>query len=284
MGSIFSKLVRPKKPPTNFFSLPREIRDKIYGEVVVVGKVFLMDDRPEDQARNSSSRERYADKHLYRKPDLAIFRVCKQIHAEAEKVYLTKNLFVFSVGWMNFPPFKNPSTNPPLFSQRALTTVRNISLALDKSDLTHLQAKGRDAASWGRRYDTMTRSQRREIAHQDLHWNLDMNFEDQDELFDGMRRTAEDPTLVYVELDVKNALCPLGCCRPFQAWLTPWLFTLRPAAIDILGARSVKEGKKIKMYIVEEIEFCNEDDEMEMESVDAGKMDIQVRNRTVSRL
>jgi hypothetical protein len=47
---------------------------------------------PEDYA--VANERRFKDRKAYRTPSLGILRVCKQVHDEAEEVYLGKNLFV----------------------------------------------------------------------------------------------------------------------------------------------------------------------------------------------
>jgi hypothetical protein len=72
-----------------FLDLPVELRVQVYEELLVVGKIFYT---PDDYA--VSNEKRFKDWKAYRTPSLEMLRVCKQVHGEAEEVYLGKNLFV----------------------------------------------------------------------------------------------------------------------------------------------------------------------------------------------
>jgi len=64
-----------------FFDLPAGLRNAVYEELVVVGRDFYF---------KSDVR---SDNDQYRKPSVKLFRACKQMHAEAEPLYLAKNIF-----------------------------------------------------------------------------------------------------------------------------------------------------------------------------------------------
>jgi hypothetical protein len=64
--------------------LPAELRFHIYAELVIVGKVFYT---PIVHELKDGRFEGYKS---YRKPELQILRVSKQVHEEAEEVYLSK--------------------------------------------------------------------------------------------------------------------------------------------------------------------------------------------------
>jgi hypothetical protein len=79
----------PFPMPFRFLDLPTELRLQVYEHVVVVGRVFYDPDPLE--AHDSISPFAYFQE--YEVPSLAILRVRKQIHAEAEDIYLKVNLF-----------------------------------------------------------------------------------------------------------------------------------------------------------------------------------------------
>ncbi|KAF2114708.1 hypothetical protein BDV96DRAFT_83619 [Lophiotrema nucula] len=122
----------------HFLELPTELRIMIYEELLVVGKVFY--EVEEDNVKNG---KRYRGWKLFRKPEVQLLRVCKQIHEEAEPVYLSWNLFVLPVQFDTFRPFQNHyHYSPPLrgcdpsqryiFSTAGLSCIKNISFAIDQ--------------------------------------------------------------------------------------------------------------------------------------------------------
>jgi hypothetical protein len=76
----------------------------------VEGKVFFSPD-----AYAVQNERRFRKKDGYQHPQLQLLRVCKQIHAEAEEVYLSKNLFMLPDHFM----YHNP--NKPLARLASIT-------------------------------------------------------------------------------------------------------------------------------------------------------------------
>jgi hypothetical protein len=79
----------PRDQTFRFLDLPAELRCQIYEYFVVVGKIFYSPDY-----YSVKNEKRFKDWEAYRTPELTILRVCKQMHSEAEEIYLSKNLFV----------------------------------------------------------------------------------------------------------------------------------------------------------------------------------------------
>jgi hypothetical protein len=182
-----------------FLELPTEIRVLIYQELLVVGKVFFTPSRHE--ARREA---RLKDWQLYQKPVLKILRVCKFIHKEAEYEYLRWNLFVLPpdcevqyplLGYGPYRQLFNQSYHKDMFSSKAFSMVRNISLAVGPREhdwehchtIPHLLHNSGHTQSWSARQ---------------VNWLTIVRF-----VLTVLRR------LHYVELDFSAAFCHAGCCH-----------------------------------------------------------------------
>jgi hypothetical protein len=124
----------PCDQPFRFLDLPVELRCQVYEYFVVVGKIFYSPD--EYSVRNE---KRFKDWEAYRAPELTILRVCKQLHSEAEKIYLSKNLFVLPDFLSHREPFRQyprqedcvSLPDRPLFSKSAAKILKNISVSFN---------------------------------------------------------------------------------------------------------------------------------------------------------
>jgi hypothetical protein len=116
----------PVARPCGLLALSTELRCQIYERLVVIGKVFYT---PEQYSIRNE--KRLKDSKAYKTPELSILRVCKQIHDEAEDIYLSRNLFVlpdfFACKEFNYS--KHQCLKRPLFSSAGPKLVKNISLA-----------------------------------------------------------------------------------------------------------------------------------------------------------
>ncbi|KAF2246738.1 hypothetical protein BU26DRAFT_521173 [Trematosphaeria pertusa] len=232
-------------PHFRFLDLPAEMRVMIYEELVVVGKIFYT-----HNLHDVENGRRCHGFELFKKPKLTIFLVCKQIHTEAEKVYLTKNLFVLPVNWPAFQPFttrntsdevedddessKQPAAPRYLFSASALDSVKNISISIDQKQLEHY---GCSHSAWTQIYepaigpfDQLTRHQRFDHIH-------DLELDDvADQWLDLVHSLPVPPTgLHYLEVDFTNAYCPIGCCRPIHLAVGDWITLVAPKKLDVIG-------------------------------------------------
>ncbi|KAI5255228.1 hypothetical protein E4T42_02015 [Aureobasidium subglaciale] len=124
---------RPKLPSGQYFpflQLPFEIRNMVYKELLVVGKVFQCP-KPED------------DTDKYNHPEVQLFGVSRQFLQESAPIFFFKNQFVCSYGtyklWTNsWPKWMAPSIDEPEefpISAMALKHVRSLSISYDSRDV-----------------------------------------------------------------------------------------------------------------------------------------------------
>jgi len=218
--SIFDRTAHSEQS-FRFLDLPVELRLSVYGHLVLVGKVFYTPD-----AYSVATKKRFKNWKLYHAPSLQVLRVCKQVHAEAEQLYLSKNLFVLPDFCYLREPFRNPANASAtgfndripfqerwLFSRNALRYLKNLVISFNTRqpspvtlgpDWTRYERIGAIAG-----YDAMDETARRDYAHDHAcEGLLDIWVYMVEALRDNL--TSD---LAYLEIDVTNCYCPLGCCR-----------------------------------------------------------------------
>ncbi|KAI4610636.1 hypothetical protein J4E83_008250 [Alternaria metachromatica] len=248
--------------PFRFLDLPVELRIMVYEELVVVGKVFYT---PDDYAVKTE--KRFKDWKSYRAPQLAILRTCKQVHKEAEEVYLGKNLFVLPDESTRRQPLIGSGLCPNsisdyrtfthipfpdrwLFSASAPRLIKSVSIGFSGRSWQDLgdQSDMRLCSN----FDSLAPAARLEFAHQtaknSLNGELDGYIEDLHSYF----KNGGGPILKrldYIEFDLTNAFCPTGCCRMAkQEW--PQFMLLGPKKTGFLGVIDKQEANIIltKVY------------------------------------
>lgn len=225
-----------------FQKLPPEIRNMIYKELVVVGKVFLTPSNDNEPYRLEYYHGgRYHHMEHFRKPELQLFRVCKQFRGEAEPLYLAKNLFVLPVDWHQCKPVARDSTmamsqDRHLFPDSGLRHIRNISIAVDQRLCK--QSPQLDKEWWDSYYvvhrspfDGMTEAQRLRAYHQK---ECKLTSYEWTEMINSLTVFSE---IKYIEIDFTNAFCAAAICRPVQLIIGEWIKHLAPRRIDVIGMR-----------------------------------------------
>lgn len=198
-----------EETPFPFMDLPSELRCEVYKYLLVVGKVFFTKLDP-----NIHHKARYKDHQAYRKPDLAILRVSKEVCAEAEDIYFTYNMFVLPV---RFEEYARNSREVPesrrrvLFSKRAWRKIRHL---------------GVEVSSMGAQF--VLEEEASELAHSltNIRWRPSYIHDEQREyIHEKTLRKAEDivehvfawlmdmKEARTIEIDFTSAYCPLACCR-----------------------------------------------------------------------
>lgn len=227
-----------------FLDLPIDLRVMIYDECLIVGKVFYTPGRHD--IRNGKRCDNY---ELFRKPELQLLRVCKQIHAEAEPVYLSKNLFVLPVHFAKPSPITEKTCIYPrqeftryLFSEEGFTHIKNISIAVDQ---TQVERRGYSHEDWN--IESIDDTPFEELSQHDRYNRI--HFYDSLDL----ERTWRDDLgflvffinkMDYLEIDFTNAFCPTGCCRLFGCPIAFLFGTIRTWQFHVIGLRNEGEEEE----------------------------------------
>ncbi|KAF2714019.1 hypothetical protein K504DRAFT_518150 [Pleomassaria siparia CBS 279.74] len=241
--------------PLRFLDLPTELRVQVYEEVLLVGKVFYT-----PRWREIKEGGRFRDWSRYRKPQVQLLRVCKQIYQEAEKVYLASNLFVLPVRFNCRKPFDMHShcndltlhRERWLFSKVAFQYLKHISVAFDPR--AHIPFGTSQDWEEDGDFSQLTLAQ----------WNALHESENQclrsfrSDLAQRLMQLTS--TLNFLELDFTNAFCPCGCCRDLDI-SGEFLAKLSPVKTSIIGIRNEEEERELLQTWAEDTGYEKEGEE-----------------------
>lgn len=244
--------------PSGFLDIPVELRLMVYEYLVLVGKVFYVFTPGKIKTEKGDNFANWMDHAV---PDLTIFRICKQVHAEAEALYLQKNLFVLPQWFHLQPPFYMgtiaASLKPPgrlLFSANALVVVKNISLTVGPRVRYYPKMRygnrvnGRLMEDIG--FPILTPAKCSKHTHDRALYMLRMERDNFARIVKRLKAQLE-----YLELDFIDAHCPFGCCREIGANMS-YLHFLRPKVIHAVGLKNGEE-KSLEANIKTSLENSN---------------------------
>ena len=240
----------------------------MYEELVVVGRVFYTPDTY--AVRNE---KRFKDWKSYRAPRLAILRTCKQVHDEAEAIYLGNNLFVLPDQCTSRQPLIGsgqredamsegrkrshvPFHDRWLFSASASRLIQNISIGFSVRCAAGLYTYNHE--SWEHRgdFDSLSPTDRLDRMHEEANLEMEDDLDFYLDMVSGYFRGGgrhELKRLDYLEFDLMNAYCSMGCCRLIGRHWSPAM-RLAPYKTSFLGVRNAEEEGTIMYFIQDQLE------------------------------
>lgn len=203
----------PQDKPFPFLDLPAELRNAIYELCLVKGTVYLTP-RPEYD-------HRYNGTEPFETPEWVLLRISHQIRTEAAKILLGENHFVLSHDYRSEDKFWSPFALSPFilssiadegranrlrnsFPAMVWSHLKSVSITIDLRTIASdpikiasiLQQQNRDVTG-------LTPDQRTLRAHAESDDYTDI-WRNMCRFFFGIK---------YLEIDITNAYCPLGCHR-----------------------------------------------------------------------
>ncbi|KAK3711566.1 hypothetical protein LTR37_009557 [Vermiconidia calcicola] len=234
-----------------FLDLPREMRNIIYELCVVVDKIYVR-----GPGRVTSYDMRITETAV---PEVQLFRVCKQINAEARETFLLNNKFVHLPG----PRFIGSPTQFHLSTMFNKDLIRRLSISLDYRDYSpsfideFVQHEGyKEARLQVPREETMFYLQELTVvALRDRIW------------YSMFQQISKLVNLKYLQINLQNCYCPSTCHRLVQQAFTskghspqaeaPWAFQLlgkgTRKVIDVVGTLDFAERHLLRCMLMTDV-------------------------------
>ncbi|GIZ42874.1 hypothetical protein CKM354_000612300 [Cercospora kikuchii] len=243
------RLKKPCTPLGLFETLPREMRDKIWGYCVAPGKVFLSEHAIDYDTR-------FDDYGHYEKPHLKLLAVSKSIRPEAAEMLFKHNQFIFTDvsprgRWILHKDFytddhyeEDPGARRDPLGRLARTHMRSASIAFDLraprddnliSESGYLRDPSmRNSILWSTLTEQQKMTRAHDLATRQTYTNM---LEELDTLL------YQCDSLTTLEVDFTNSYCPIGCCR-VVSYLTDTLVSWEhwwPERLRVLGLKNQEE-------------------------------------------
>lgn len=218
-----------------FLDLPLEIRNLVYEYCLVVGKVFLPPYLNHDL--------RYQDRLTYRQPQLALLGVSEQVREEAAKVLLVRNLFVFSGGYIKehdaVDELWSDYVRPSSVLRRPLQNLKFdfLTKVCLSFDLRGLAGDQLEYAGELRSFYPNAQILHGESMHNHGLW-----------AWEAMLGDSMPSALRFLQLDIRNCYCILGCHRLVDELSSVLRCSRLPPKvelIEILGTQNAEEREML---------------------------------------
>ncbi|KAK4543885.1 hypothetical protein LTR36_004659 [Oleoguttula mirabilis] len=218
-----------------FVDLPPELRNVIYELCLAKGKVFLRPRPTYDQ--------RYEGYEHFDRPDWQLLSVSRQVRTEAVAVLTSHNHFVISYEHDGWEPFLGPNGHhakiPMACKQVALAT--HVRKHLNSVSITfELRNMVGDAVRLARYGRSLSDSEDGEASVLHTHERIG----DLCGQWWQLAKRAACPNLRFLQVNIANCLCPIGCHRLIHEAanaIRETSFGRRLEVIEILGTVSSSE-------------------------------------------
>ena len=237
--------------PFRFLDLPAELREAIYDLCLVRGTVC--------PARCTRYDHRYDNIEPSEEPEWALLLVNRKIRHESAKILLSKNHFILSYVYISSSHSDWSAAHPNFFATHrsahlpdretlsferlAQRHLKSVSVTLDLRGLACDALGFINVTGFWMVRDSRPEAQRTEESHE-VAKELTTQWTDACLACRGVE---------FVQIDMSNAYCPLGCCRYYHEAATSiaMSFNIRSPAkvLEVVGADDEEERNAIKASV-----------------------------------